>query len=264
MASNGLQRASRSAVARLVPAPVLSRIRARRARATGPQPPVGSLQLGDLRRLKPVSDVWGFDRGLPVDRYYVEDWLGRFGGEANYAASDITGRVLEVGDDFYTSRFGRGVERSDVLHVNPDNPKATIVGDMTEPGALPDSAFDCIVCAQTLHVIYDFQAAIAGLHAALKPGGVLLATVPGITKACSPDRYLWGDWWRFTTGSMRRVVGEAFPGGDVTVEAYGNVLTATAFLHGMAAEELTREELDLRDPEFEVLLGIRARRADAG
>lgn len=262
MAARGPQRALRAPVrlaGRLLPRPAVARVQALRRDVN---PRVGLVRLGGLRRLTPISDVWGFDRGLPVDRYYVEDWLRRFGGEEGYAAGDIRGRVLEIGDDAYTRRFGRDVERIDVLHVNPDNPKATIVGDVTEPGVLPDGAFDCIVCLQTLHIIYDFRAALTSLHAALKPGGVLLATVPGITRACSPDRYLWGDWWRFTTGSAKRVVEEAFgPDAPVTVEAYGNVLSAVSFLHGLAAEELKREELDLRDPDFEVIVGIRAVRS---
>src|SRR5829696_76019 len=71
-------------------------------------------------RLTPVSDRWGFDRGLPIDRYYIEAFLGA-------RAHDIRGAVLEVGDRAYTSRFGADrVNRSEVLHVDSSNPNATI------------------------------------------------------------------------------------------------------------------------------------------
>jgi SAM-dependent methyltransferase len=215
-------------------------------------------RLGALGRLTPVSRIYGFDRGLPVDRYYVEHFLRRFGGFAAYAPGAIRGRVLEIGGREYADRFGSSVERLDVLHESAANPEATIVGSLTDPGVLPADAFDCIICTQTLHVIYDVCGALRELHRALRPGGVLLATAPGITGSCLPDRDHWGDWWRFTSLSLERLVSEAFPGGTVHVEAYGNVLAAVAFLHGLAAEELRPHELAARDPDYEVLLAARA------
>ena len=44
---------------------------------------------------------------------------------------------------------------------------------------------------------------------------------------------------------------------------YGNILTNTAFLHGLAAEELTDEEFAATDPYFPAITGIRARKSDA-
>ena len=214
----------------------------------------GRVRFGSLRRLTPVSDLFGYDRGQPIDRYYIEDFLGRHGGPGG----DIAGRVLEIGDDMYTRRFGAGVTRSDVLHVEEGNPHATIVADLTRADHIESGSFDCIVCTQTLLLIYDVRAAIATLARVLRPGGVVLATVPGISRICGEIDF-WGDYWRFTRASARRLFEEAFPPGDVQVETYGNVLAAVAFLHGLAAHELKREELDLHDPNFEVLIGVRAR-----
>ena len=226
-------------------------------------PPLGWARFGALRRLAPVSREFGFDRGLPVDRYYVQDFLRRHAGSDQYGAGDIRGRVIEVGDDIYTRRFGVSVEKLDVLHVDDTNPRATIVDDLTRGAQIPSDAFDCIICAQTLHVIYEVRQAISTLHRALAPGGVLLVTFPGITQACRPDRDLWGDYWRFTGLSARRLFEEVFPPEGVRVEAYGNVLTATAFLQGLASEELKKEELEARDPDYEVLIAVRAQKPPA-
>lgn len=243
--------------------------RALRARF-GTWPPRGLVRLGSLRRLTPVSRRFGYDRGTPIDRYYIERFLARYGGAEDYAAGDIRGRVLEVGDDMYTRKFGDpppeagsparggGVENLDVLHVSADNPQATVVGDLATGDGIASDSFDCVICTQTLHVIYDVRGAIRTLHRMLAPGGVLLATFPGITQSCQPDKDLWGDYWRFTTRSARRLFEEVFEPEKVTVEAYGNVLTAVAFMHGLAAEELRWQELDLRDPDYEVLVAVRA------
>ena len=71
----------------------------------------------------------------------------------------------------------------------------------------------------------------------------------------------WGQFWSFTSASLRRLFTEAFDPAGVSVEAYGNVLAATAFLHGLSAEELSESELLHRDRDFEVLLAVRAAKA---
>ena len=240
------------------------RVRTAGARILGRRSPrVGSVRWGQLRRLTPISRSFGFDRGMPIDRYYIEDFLRRHGSSRGYGSGDIRGRVLEVGDDVYTRRFG-AADSIDVLHVDEENPAATIVGSLTNPSDLPEDAFDCLICTQTLHVIYDFRAAIRTIERTLKPGGVALVTFPGITQTCRPDRDLWGDYWRFTSLSARLVFEEVFASENVRVEAFGNLPAAIGFLHGLAASELRADELSLRDSDYEVLLGVRAVKATSG
>jgi SAM-dependent methyltransferase len=215
-------------------------------------PAVGKMRFGSLRRTRPVSETWGFDRGRVIDRYYIEQFLSQH-------ASDIRGHVLEIANDYYTRRFGgAGVTKADVLHVTDRLPQVTIIADLTSADGIPADTFDCIILTQTLQFIYDTRAVVRTLHRILKPGGVVLATCAGITKVSAEDMDRWGDYWRFTSMSARRLFEEAFPANQVTVQSYGNVLTATAFLYGLAAEELSSEELDARDPNFEVTIGVRA------
>lgn len=209
----------------------------------------------DLRKLEPVSRSFGLDRGTPIDRYYIERFLESHCG-------DIAGRVLEVGDSTYTRRFGgERVTRSEVLHTPPGGKSATVVGDLETGKGIPAGAFDCVILTQVLPFIFDVRAAVANVHAALRSGGVVLATVPCISQISEFDMERWGDFWRFTNLSARRVFEEAFAGGEVEVEAHGNALAATAFLQGMAREELAAEELDFCDAGYQVIVTIRARRA---
>lgn len=210
---------------------------------------MGAVRFGSLRRLTPISTDFGLDRGQPVDRHYIESFL-----EAH--AADIRGRVLEILDDSYTQRFGAGrVERSDVLHVDPAYPGATFTGDLTHGETLPDSAFDCFILTQTLQYIYDVPAAIATVYRVLKPGGVVLATLPAITPTGGDD---WPWYWSFTAHSARRSFEEHFPPGSVEVRGHGNVLAAVAFLEGLAAGELHAEELAHNDPRYPVTYTVRA------
>ena len=218
-------------------------------------PPVGFVRFGSLRRLSPISREYGFDRGRPIDRHYIETFLARH-------AADVAGDVLEIKDDGYTRRFGGArVGKSDVLCLEADDPHATIVGDLVAAPQIPSASFDCAIVTQTLQLIYDVRSALATIHRILKPGGVLLATVPGMSQT-SPHAD-WGErWaWGFTRVSARNLVAEAFPGGTVEVETFGNVVAAIASLHGLSADELTAEELAHHDPEYQLSIGIRVRKA---
>jgi SAM-dependent methyltransferase len=208
-------------------------------------------RLGDLQRVTPIDSNWGFERGTPIDRVYVEQFVA-----AN--AADIRGRVLEIAAPDYTTRFGRGVERVDILMATEGNPQATIVGDLTDAPQIPSDAFDCAIVTQTLQFVYDIRAALATLHRILAPGGVLLATVPGITKISPPEDEQFGEWWHFTARSVHRLAEEAFGAGSVETRSYGNVLSAAGFLYGLAASDLTPEELRVHDRLYEVTVALRA------
>lgn len=216
------------------------------------RPPVGEVKL--LEQLHPISPTFGFERGQPIDRYYVENFLAR-------QATDVRGRVLEIRQNSYTRMYGgERVDVSDVLDVSEDNRQATIYADLAGADHVPSDAFDCIILTQTLHLIYDVHSAIQTLYRILKPGGVLLATFPGISKTGCRECGRHGEryCWMFTQLSARQMFEEAFPAQNVEVEAHGNVLAAISFLHGLAVEELRQEELDYHDPDYEVLITLRA------
>jgi SAM-dependent methyltransferase len=138
-----------------------------------------------------------------------------------------------------------------------------LVGDLSSGEGLPAEAFDCIILTQTLHVVFDVRPAVRQVYRMLKPGGVLLATVPGISQISRYDMDRWGDFWRLTTLSARRLF-EEVGAETVDVEANGNVLAAIAFLHGLATEELRRDELDACDPDYELLISVRVVKAHTG
>ena len=217
-------------------------------------PPVGRVRLGSLKRTTPISRNYGWERGTPIDRFYIDRFLTQH-------TDDIGGRVLEIGDDEYTRRYGGDrVTHSDVLHAAEGNPSATIVADLADAPQIADASFDCVICTQTLLLIYDVPKAVATIHRILEPGGTALITVPGVSRICREEADEWGDYWRFTSDSATRLFAGEFGAQNTTTTAYGNVLTATAMLHGLAAEDLKPKQLDDRDRDFEVLIGVRARR----
>jgi SAM-dependent methyltransferase len=208
--------------------------------------------LGSLRRTTPLSDHWGRERGTPIDRYYIEPFL-----EAERKA--IRGRVLELLNSDYTERFGVAVERSDVLDIDTSNQAATFVADLAAADDIPNELFDCFILTQTLQYVFDLEAAVGHAHRILRPGGTLLCSVPSVSRIARLE--LSSEYWRLTPAACRRLFSDAFVGGAVEVRGHGNVLSAVAFLMGIAAEELSPRELDLEDPFFPVVVTVRAIKA---
>ena len=217
-------------------------------------PPLGTVRWGGLRRTAPISRDWGFDRGQPIDRHYIERFLSDH-------STDIRGRVLEIDNNAYTRMFGGDrVTRSDVLHISEMKPGVTMVGDLARTDDLPADLFDCIVLTQTLQLTYDVAAVVRTLRKMLKPGGVALVTVPCISKMTRDEEGTWGYHWGFTSLSAKRLFGDTFSRETVRVTTYGNVLTSAAFLYGLATEELDPDELAFVDPEFELVVCVRAQK----
>ncbi|WP_372756557.1 glycosyltransferase [Mariniflexile sp.] len=211
------------------------------------------INLGDLNRTTPFSTEFGYDRGGPIDRYYIENFL-------NQNSSLVKGQVLEIGDNEYTLKYGGDkLTQSDILHVDDTNKEATYIGDLSDVPHLPSNTFDCIILTQTLHLIYDYKSAIETCYRVLKKGGVLLLTVPGISHIAQDQwRKYW--LWSFTDASMEKIMLEHFPKDNVSIQTYGNVLVASAFLYGMGLPEIKKEQMDYHDPHYQVIISVRAKK----
>lgn len=206
----------------------------------------------NLRSTKPISRVFGLDRGIPIDRYYIEKFIDK-------NRDVITGDVLEISEDIYSKKFGHNIKSYNILHVDKSNKKANIIGDLTNIDSLPHNKFDCFICTQTLNFIFDFQKAIKGMHHLLKKDGTVLTTVGGISQISKYDMERWGDFWRFTTLSAYKSFQKEFAD-NVEVDFYGNVLSSIAFLEGISAKELTIEELEKKDELYQLLIIIKAKK----
>jgi len=212
------------------------------------------VELGDLRRVSPISRDWGYERGAPVDRHYIEAFLAAH-------ARDIRGAVLEVQEPDYTERFGADrVTRSDVIDLDSANSRATIISDLRAASNIASETYDCIILTQTLHVIDDMAAVVSECARILKPGGVVLATLPCASRVSVEYGYN-GDFWRATEAGARRIFSGSFSADRIETQSLGNVLTTAAFLYGLGGQELTQEEYAAFDPFFPMLVTVRAEKA---
>lgn len=206
----------------------------------------------DLKRLEPLRRGFGVEAGTPIDRWYIERFLKEH-------ASVIRGSVLEIAESTYTDSFGTGVVSREILHYDPEFAAATIIGDLTRPDTLPEGKIDCFICTQTFNFIFDVREAVRGTAKVLKSNGVLLGTVAGLSQISTYDHDRWGDFWRFTDQSVKRLLEREFR--EVKVQVFGNMLAAKALLDGIVIEELPeRHLLECNDPDYRIIIGFRARK----
>lgn len=206
---------------------------------------------------RPVSRFFARDRGHPIDRYYIDQFLAAH-------QSAIRGTVLEVAETRYTKAFGGDrVEKALVLLPPADTRPCDITADLVTGEGIRDGIADCFILTQTLLLLYDLRSACRNALRLVKPGGHLLVTVPGIGQLSRTDYNRWGQYWNFTDLALRRLFEEHVPSASITTATFGNVKAAAALLYGLASHEISRRDLDLHDPDYQVTVAAAIRRPSA-
>lgn len=193
--------------------------------------------------LNQFYDVRG--SGATPGRAYIDTFLGRY-------AAACSGTFLEFGDPRYRDRFRpAAIERYDIFDIAA-GPGVTVVGDLQHCPQVPDDTYDVIVCTQVLeHVPNPFLAA-AELCRILKPGGLLLLTVP----AAYPYHSAPNDYWRYSRDSLRLLFGERLR--EIQIETFGNRLTIVGAYWNWYEPHFPRaamEQHDAHQPYLVMLAG---------
>lgn len=206
---------------------------------------------GNLRRVRPFSEHFGFERGTPVDRYYLDRFLDQH-------RQLITGRVLEIQKSDYTVRYGRELAATDSVDiVASSNDNLTYLCDLADcDEVIPDASYDCFLLPNTLCMLRDIEGCLRNALRVVRPGGVILATTAGLMPLTGDVP----DYWHASAAGWRELARKVWPGCDVRIEQHGNCLAAVAAMLGLAFEELDPSELDVNDPRYPVLVTVYCQR----
>jgi hypothetical protein len=200
---------------------------------------------GNLRRTTPFSSTYGFERGQPIDRYYLHKFLASH-------HDLIAGDVLETQGSSYAERFGHDLTRADSFDNEPRF-QPTYLCDFADCGSIiPDRAYDCLLLPNTLMHFRELDRCLAHALRVVRPGGAILASVAGLLPLTSDA----ADYWRLTPDGWREKLAVAWGGTRLEVAGHGNCLASVGAQLGLALEELTEAELDVQDPRYPVLTTI--------
>lgn len=203
--------------------------------------------------LWPISDVFGFDRGQPIDRYYIETFLSE-------NSSFIQGTVLEVADREYTIKYGKNVKQSITTHVTHNDDSSSRLLNLETGEGVETGVADCFILTQTLPFIFDVRAAAANVIRLLKNDGVALVTVSGISQISRYDMDRWGHYWSFTSASLRKLFEDCRDVEYVKIKTYGNVKTAVAGLYGLAVEDMVQGDIMYQDDDYQQIIAAVVRK----
>lgn len=199
-----------------------------------------------------VSTAMGCDRGIPVDRWYIEKFI-----KANQRY--IRGDVIEIGDNSYTVEYGKDVRNSYIFTADITKKSSNtkiIFGDLQNGQGCQHGIADCFILTQTLPFIFDIKNAAKHIVNMLKPDGVALITVSGISMISEYDNSRWGHYWGFTETSLCKLFEGIIEEECIEVVSMRNPKAAAACLYGLSVGDLSRADLEAKDILVPVIIGM--------
>ena len=199
-----------------------------------------------------VSKAMGCDRGMTISRWYIEKFIR---DNSMY----IKGDVVEIGDNSYTMQYGKNMNNSyiftaDINKTEIRNSKV-IYGDLQNGKGCQSNIADCFILTQTLPFIFDVNNAAKYIVDMLKPAGVALVTVSGISMISEYDDSRWGHYWGFTETSLCKLFEGIVEKEQIEIISMGNPKAAAASLYGLSMKDISKSDLEIKDDLIPVVIG---------
>ena len=192
--------------------------------------PIGAVDFGDFRRQLPICPQFGNSRGRSIDRYYLDRFV-------ETVRSDVKGVTLEIGGRKVNRELYNFTNVTSYLAMDLTGVDLDIVGDAHDPQAVAEASLDSVVLFNVLEHCERPWIVADNIYRWLKPGGQVFCMVPNAQRMHRVPK----DYWRIFPDALDSLFAR-FPRRKLYV--YGNPLTTLSAYYGIAANELSRDELD--------------------
>jgi SAM-dependent methyltransferase len=177
----------------------------------------------------------------PPNRPVLDPWVSR-------EAARLTGLIVNVGAGEDLRQFGRRT-----IHVDAHAPRATVRAEFAAALPFGSAVFDGAICTEVLEHVPDDRALLTELARVLRPGGVLVVTVPFMFRY-HPDP---ADYRRYTPDGLAAALERAGFSVDTATGLGGRLLALLLWIDGL--HMIVRVPLRLLLVPFKPLLGWRGR-----
>lgn len=143
----------------------------------------------------------------PEKRHFSPAAYSQYGVTLPMLLRHARGQLIDLGcGDMPFRAFVRGqVSGYDSLDLYPRRPDVTYVADLQDMAVVPSAAYDTALCVEVLEHVPDPFRAAREIHRILKPGGVLVMSVPHLSRLHDEPH----DYYRYTRHGVRRLLEQA-------------------------------------------------------
>ena len=210
-------------------------------------PKINTIDWGDLKRRFPLCNLFGFTRGIPIDRYYLDKFISEI-------RPQVTGTVLEVGGLLQNRELYQFSQATEYHTLDiAANPGVTQIGDVHDLAMFKPNSLDAVVIFNVLEHCHNPWIVVKNIYIWLKEGGKCFCMVPSAQRLHDFP----GDYWRPLPDGMQQLF-QDFRQRKLYV--YGNPMTVIASFMGISAQELSHEELNDFHPDYPVTTCMVARK----
>lgn len=143
-------------------------------------------------------------RDSPVRQYFSPIYYGQYQTTLPLMRRHVCGKLIDLGCGQMPFRrwLAPLVEAYDTLDHSPEVEGATYVGDIQEMSMIGDEVYDSAICLEVLEHIPDPFKAARETARILKPGGVLIVSVPHLSRLHQAPQ----DYYRYTRYGITQVL----------------------------------------------------------
>lgn len=197
---------------------------------------------------EPISRQFGTERGAPIDRYYIEQFLKN---HQEFIRED----VLEIEDSTYTYKFsGEHLKKAIVMDVSSKEANITFNANLETGEGVQENIADCFILTQTLMYVFDLKTTAKSIGRLLKKGGVALITCSGISQNSRRCMDNYGCYFNFNKAVFEKMFEEEGDLQVLEVGSYGNVKTVSAHINGLCCEDLKEADFIPNDKYYPLIV----------
>lgn len=201
----------------------------------------------------PLTRNFGFYRGTPIDRYFINKWIYDFLDEID-SGNKLKG--IEIGGFDYLKYNSKKYLANELVPKRElKKSKDSLCINLNEPinkDFKLKEKYDFVICTQVLHVLENDINGLRIIYKLLKKGGLIIGSTAGTINPISIYDYKrWGCYRGYSDQGLKSILEKT--GFECQIETFGNFALAYEILNGAVVEDIDQSLFKENDEIFQIL-----------